>query len=246
MLDVEGLRKTYGAVTAVEDVSFAAADGRITGLLGANGAGKTTTLGMIAGVTRPDAGAVRLDGTPLPQAERRRRIGALHDHKGLYARLTARENIRYFGALHGLAGPDLERRLQRVLALLDLGAVAGRPVAGFSQGERMKVALARALVHDPGTLLLDEPTNGLDVPAVRAFRALLMDLRAQGACIVFSSHVLEDVSALCDTVVVIARGRVVASGEPRDLCQRAGCVSLDEAFMRLTSAAEESRCVPRA
>jgi sodium transport system ATP-binding protein len=246
MVEVEGLRKRYGAVRAVEDVSFVARDGQITGLLGANGAGKTTTLGMIAGVVRPDAGLVRIDGAAPAPLETHRRVGALLDHKGLYARLTARENVRYFGELHGLSGVALGSRVRSVVTLLGIDGIADRPAAGLSQGERMKVALGRALVHDPGTLLLDEPTNGLDVPTVRALRALLAELRAQGRCIVFSSHVLEDVSALCDTLVVLARGRVVATGAPDEICRRAGRVSLDEAFMRLTAPEEEPECVPLA
>jgi len=237
MLEVQGLRKRYGAVTAVDGVSFTAADGRITGLLGANGAGKTTTIGMICGVVTPDAGAVRIDGVTAP-IEMRRRIGALHDQKGLYARLTARENIRYFGELHGLSGGDLEPRVQAVVSRLGLDAVADRKTAGFSQGERLKVALARALVHDPRTLLLDEPTNGLDIPTVRSFRRLLSELRAQGTCIVFSSHVLEDVSAVCDDLVIIAKGRVVASGSQQEICRGTGTASLEDAFMRLSTCEE--------
>ena len=223
MVEVEGLQKRYGAVPAVDGVSFVAPDGRITGLLGANGAGKTTTLGMIGGVVLPDAGAIRIDGARSATAiDMRRRVGALHDHKGMYSRLTARENIRYFGELHGLSGARLEDRVQAVVSLLGLDAIADRPTAGFSQGERMKVALARAIVHDPRNLLLDEPTSGLDVPTVRAFRSLLADLRARGACIIFSSHVLDEVSALCDTVVIIATGRVVAAGQPGEICRSVG------------------------
>jgi len=175
----------------------------------------------------------------------RRRIGALHDHKGLYARLTARENIRYFGELHGLSGAGLDARVEAVMSRLGLDEHADRETAGFSQGERMKVALARALVHEPRTLLLDEPTNGLDIPTVRAVRTLLADMRARGTCIVFSSHVLEEVSALCDRVVVIARGRVVADGGLDEICRQAGTSSLDDAFMRL-SGREVTACLPQA
>jgi sodium transport system ATP-binding protein len=245
MIEVEGLRKRYGAVRAVDDISFVARDGQITGLLGANGAGKTTTLGMIAGIVKPDEGIVRIDGAVPPPVELRRRVGALLDHTGLYARLTARENVGYFGELHGLSGAELDVRVGTVVSLLGLDAIGGRRTAGFSQGERMKVALARALVHDPGTLLLDEPTNGLDVPTVRAFRTLLTGLRAQGKCIVFSSHVLEDVAALCDSLVIVARGRVVASGPLDEICRRAGGGSLEAAFMRLTAAEEVPECAPR-
>lgn len=242
MVEVEGLRKRYGAIQAVDGVSFVAPDGHITGLLGANGAGKTTTLGIMCGVVRPDAGAIRIDETPSAASiDLRRRVGALHDHKGLYSRLTARENIRYFGRLHGLSGSALEHRLDTVLSRLRLDAIADLPTAGFSQGERMKVALGRALVHNPSNLLLDEPTNGLDVPTAHALRTMLVDLRSQGTCIIFSSHVLDDVTALCDTVVLIARGRVVANGSTSEVCRGTGTTTLDAAFMRLSTVTEETR-----
>ena len=245
MIEVEGLHKRYGAVAAVDGVSFVAPDGEITGLLGANGAGKTTTLGMICGVGKPDAGTIRIDGAAAAKIEMRRRLGTLPDHQGIYSRLTARENIRFFGQLHGLSGAGLEDRVQAAVSLLGLVAIADRRTAGFSQGERMKVALARALVHDPPNLLLDEPTNGLDIPTVRALRRLLEDLRARGTCIVFSSHVMEEVSALCDTVVILAGGRVVAAGHPHEICRGTECASLDDAFMRLSNAEEVRVWLPR-
>jgi sodium transport system ATP-binding protein len=245
MIEVEGLHKSYGAVAAVDGVSFVAPDGQITGLLGANGAGKTTTLGMICGVAKPDAGTIRIDGAAAATIEMRRRLGALPDHQGIYSRLTARENIRFFGQLHGLSGARLEDRVQAAVSLLGLVAIADRRTAGFSQGERMKVALARALVHDPPNLLLDEPTNGLDIPTVRTLRRLLEDLRARGTCIVFSSHVMEEVSALCDTVVILAGGRVVAAGHPHEICRGTECASLDDAFMRLSNAEEVPVWLPR-
>ena len=239
MIEVEGLYKRYGAVPAVDGVSFVAPDGKVTGLVGANGAGKTTTLGMICGVVKPDAGTIRIDGAASATSiDTRRRVGVLHDHKGLYSRLTARENIRYFGQLHGLSGAALEDRVQAVVSLLALGSIADRPAAGFSQGERMKVALARALVHEPGNLLLDEPTNGLDIPTVRTLRTLLADLRARGTCIVFSSHVIEEVRALCDKVVIVSRGRVVADGNAAEICRQANRASLEDAFLRLTGCEE--------
>jgi sodium transport system ATP-binding protein len=239
MVEVHGLQKRYGDVTAVRDVSFTAADGRITGLLGANGAGKTTTLGMICGVLRPDAGTIRIDAEDSSARNQgRRRLGALLDHRGLYPRLTARENIRYFGQLHRIPGEDLETRVAGTVALLGLDAVADRRVAGFSEGERLKVALGRVLVHSPGNILLDEPTNGLDVPAVRAFRSLLAALRDRGSCIIFSSHVLAEVGALCDHAVILSRGCVVAQGEPSDICDRTGCTSLEDALVRVSNPTE--------
>ena len=238
MIQVTNVRKRFGAVQAVDGISFTAPDGRITGILGENGAGKTTTLGMICGLVRPDQGSVQLDGDDRSGADRRRRLGALLDHKGLYDRLTARENIAYFGALHGLSGRALEARVQDVLGLLGLEAIADRWTAGYSQGERMKVALGRAIVHSPSHLMLDEPTNGLDIPTVHGIRDILRSMKVRGTCVLFSSHVLEEVRALCDQIVVIARGRVVASGDVSAICRSAGRESLEDAFLALTGRVE--------
>ena len=247
MVEVRDLRKRFGPVTAVDGVSFAAADGQITGLLGENGAGKTTTLAMIGGVLRPDDGSVRLDGADARTSQDgRRQLGALLDHKTLYSRLTARENIRYFGALQGLPAADIDERVSSTLALLGLDGLADRRAGGFSQGERMKVALGRAVVHGPRNLLLDEPTNGLDIPAVRALRGWLRDMRDRGICILFSSHVLEDVRALCDRIVIISKGRVVADGAADAICRHAGCESLEDAFVRLTAPGSVHPCLPTA
>jgi sodium transport system ATP-binding protein len=233
MIEVQGLHKSFGSVVAVEDVSFAAADGVVTGLLGPNGAGKTTTLRLLTALIAPDRGVARVDGIDVqsdPTAARQR-LGVLSDAKGLYPRLTAREHIRYFGELHGLAGPALEARVGSMLELLDMGAIADRRAEGFSTGERTKVALARALVHDPRNVLLDEPTSGLDVMSTRAIRGLIRQLRAQGRCVIFSSHVMQEVAALCDRIVVVARGRVVADGTPDELRARTGKDNLEEAFV---------------
>ena len=234
MIEVRNLRKAFGPVRAVSDVSFRAPNGRITGILGENGAGKTTTLALICGLLRPDEGWVRVGPDDTSPIERRRRLGALLDHKGLYDRLTARENIAYFGRLQGVLPCLLERRVEDVLVQLDLTRVADRRVAGFSQGERMKVALGRALVHSPAHVLLDEPTNGLDIPSVHSLRDVLRRMRDAGTCILFSTHVLDEVRALCDNVVIISRGRVVAQGGPADVCRLAGCPTLEEAFLALT------------
>jgi sodium transport system ATP-binding protein len=233
MIEVRNLHKRFGAVTAVDDVSFRAADGVVTGLLGPNGAGKTTTLRMLTTLIPPERGTALVDGVDVAQdpVAARRRIGVLPDARGLYPRLTAREHVRYFGELHGLADGALEQRCDEMLALLEMGPFADRRVEGFSNGERTKVALARALVHDPRNVLLDEPTNGLDVMSTRAVRALIQKLRAQGRCVLFSSHVMQEVSALCDRIVVIARGRVVADGTPDELRARAGKDNLEEAFV---------------
>ncbi|MET0402520.1 MAG: ATP-binding cassette domain-containing protein [Cystobacter sp.] len=233
MIDVTNLHKRFGAVTAVEDVTFRAEDGLVTGLLGPNGAGKTTTLRMLYSLIRPDRGSVKVDG--LDVAERpldvRRALGVLPDARGLYPRLTAREHVRYSGELHGLSGATLDARIAELVELLDMKDIADRRTEGFSQGERMKVALARALVHGPRNVLLDEPTNGLDVMSTRAVRTLIRRLREQGHCIVFSSHVMQEVAALCDRIVVVARGRVVAEGTPDELRARTGKDNLEEAFV---------------
>ncbi|HEX8826219.1 MAG TPA: ATP-binding cassette domain-containing protein [Archangium sp.] len=233
MIEVTNLHKRFGAVTAVEDVSFRAEDGVVTGLLGPNGAGKTTTLRMLYTLIRPDRGSARIDGLEVAERplEVRRSIGVLPDARGLYPRLTAREHVRYAGELHGLSGATLDKRIDELVELLEMKDIANRRTEGFSQGERMKVALARALVHGPRNVLLDEPTNGLDVMSTRAVRTLIRRLREQGHCVVFSSHVMQEVGALCDRIVVVARGRVVADGTPDELRARTGKDSLEEAFV---------------
>jgi sodium transport system ATP-binding protein len=236
MIRVEGLCKRFGSVAAVDGVGFVAENGAVTGLLGPNGAGKTTTLRMIYALMRPDAGRIQIDDVDAvadPLAGQAR-LGVLPDVSGLYPRLTARENIHYFGELQGLSGAALAARTDALLARLDMRAIADRRTAGFSHGERTKVALARALVHDPPNVLLDEPTNGLDVMSTRAVRDIIRRLRAEGRSVVFSSHVMQEVSALCDTIVVMAQGRIAASGTARELLQRAGRETLEDAFVALT------------
>ncbi len=233
MIEASGLCKRFGAVEAVRDVSFAARDGQITGLLGPNGAGKSTTLRMLYGVLGPDAGRACVDGIDIrgEVSAARARLGVLPHAAGLYQNLTARENVAYFGALHGMARAPLGRRIEALADSLGLGEIIDRRVKGFSQGERIKVALARALVHDPGNLILDEPTNGLDVMAIRSLRSLLVALRDEGRCILFSSHVMQEVAALCDRVVIIGEGRVLADAPPEALRARSGAASLEEAFL---------------
>ena len=235
MIVVDALRKRFGAVDAVRDVSFHAEDGTITGLLGPNGAGKTTTLRMLSGLMRADAGSVRVDGVDVvtDPVGARQRMGILPDSRGLYPRLTPAEHIRYFGRLHGLDGAALEERTSALLQRLALDGLANRRVAGFSQGERTKVALARALVHGPRNILLDEPTNGLDVMSTRAMRQLIRGLRADGCCVIFSSHIMQEVSALCDRIVVIAQGTVRADATPDELRRQTGRSDLEDAFVAL-------------
>lgn len=243
MIEVVNLAKQFGDVHAVRDLSFQARDGAITGLLGSNGAGKTTTLRMICGVLTPQTGCVQIDSRtvydPLPQ---KRNVGALLDHTGLYSRLTTRENLEYFGRLHGLVPEALKERVEHLCTILGLDSIADRRTAGFSQGERMKTALARAMIHSPQNLVLDEPTSGLDVPSVRSLRAFLRRARNKGTCIVFSSHVLDEVRTLCDHVVIMEKGSVIAQGSPDELCGRAGSASLEDAFVHFIGRTETLPC----
>jgi sodium transport system ATP-binding protein len=244
MLEVENLHKAFrtktGVVRAVDGVSFRAADGEITGLLGPNGAGKTTTLRMLYTLMAPDRGAIRVDGIDVatdPTAARRR-LGVLPDARGLYKRLTCRENIAYFGRLHGMAEAEIARRTDELVAALDMAEIADRRTEGFSQGQRTKTAIARALVHDPRNVILDEPTNGLDVMTTRALREFLKRLRAEGRCVLFSSHVMQEVAALCDRIVIVAHGRVVANGTAEELRAATGEANLEDAFVKAIGSAE--------
>jgi sodium transport system ATP-binding protein len=235
MIRVDSIRKRFGTVMAVDGVSFEARDGAITGLLGPNGAGKTTTLRMLYAVMRPDDGRIQVDSVDAIESpqDAQTRLGVLPDGFGLYPRLTAREHIEYFGELHGITGAPLQKRAAELIDLLDMGGIADRRTGGFSHGERTKVALARALVHDPQNVLLDEPTNGLDVMSTRAVRHIVRTLRDQGRCVLFSSHVMQEVSALCDSIIVIASGRVVAHGTPNELRHQTGQDNLEDAFVAL-------------
>ena len=240
MIEATGLRKHFGTVTAVRDVSLRALDGRITGLLGPNGAGKSTTLRMLYTVIAPESGDALVDSVSIVSQplEARRRMGVLPHNAGIYPHLTARENVEYFGSLHGLNRNDCAARTNELIPLLEMDEFADRTAKGFSQGQRIKTALARALIHRPRNVLLDEPTNGLDVMAVRSLRRLLSKLRDEGHCVLFSSHVMQEVGALCDDVVVIAHGTVVATGTPEELRQRTGESSLEDAFVRLIGTGE--------
>jgi len=232
MISVRDLQKRFGDVRALSGLSFEARDGEIAGLLGSNGAGKTTALRIICGVLRPDSGSVHIDGicgTDAPMAAQQK-LGAILDHNGLYVRLTAREHLAYFAELHG-APP---RRVEETLAMLGMESIANRRSVGFSQGERMKTVLGRALVHGPRNIILDEPTNGLDIPAVRALRDTLKRFRDQGACVLLSSHVMEEVRTLCDKVLIVAGGRQVAYGTAEEVQQQGGGESFEDAYVRLT------------
>ena len=240
MIELSDLRKTFGAVKAVDGVSFTARDGEITGLLGPNGAGKTTTLRMLYTLMKPETGHISVDGVDIAKDPdgARRKLGVLPDARGLYKRLTARENIEYFGRLHGLDESTLKQRTDALIASLGIEDIAGRRTEGFSNGQRVKTAIARALVHDPRNVLLDEPTNGLDVMATRALRKFMLQLRAEGRCVLFSSHIMQEVAALCDRIVVIAKGRVVAQGTADELRALTGESNLEDAFVKVIGSEE--------
>jgi sodium transport system ATP-binding protein len=233
MIELVDVTKSYGAVQALRGVSWRADDGVITGVLGPNGAGKTTSLRIAAGLLPPDSGHANVDGVgardePLTV---RKNVGALPHAHGLYPRLTAREHVRYFGRLHGVDEKTLAARIEELADTLDMLEFIDRRTDGFSQGQKLKVAIARMLVHQPKNVILDEPTAGLDVKATRALRDLIRALKAEGRCVVFSSHVMQEVVALCDRVVVIAHGKVTASGTPDDLLRITGKTSLEDAFV---------------
>ena len=244
MIEVNDLHKSFasktGTVRAVQGVSFSARDGEITGLLGPNGAGKTTTLRMLYTLMSPESGSVSIDGfDSVRDAETvRRRLGVLPDARGIYKRLTARENIAYFGRLHGMSDADIARRTAELSKALDMDDVLDRQTEGFSQGQRTKTAIARALVHDPRNVILDEPTNGLDVMTTRGLRDFLRQLRAEGRCVIFSSHIMQEVAALCDRIVVIAQGKVMAQGTPDELRAQTGEENLEDAFVKAIGSEE--------
>lgn len=241
MIEVKQVAKSFGEIKAVQDVSFQANDGEITGLLGPNGAGKSTTIRMLYGLLQPDQGEVLIDGMVVAENpnEARKQIGALPDAYGLYPRLTARENIRYFAKLQGMKGKELERRLDELEDILDMKDITSRRVDGFSQGQRMKVSIARAIVHRPKHVILDEPTNGLDVMTTRAMRKLILSMKEDGCCVLFSSHIMQEVASLCDKIVIIADGRVVADGDVEQIRSITGEQDLEDAFVRLVIGDEE-------
>jgi sodium transport system ATP-binding protein len=234
MIQVKDLHKSFGDVKAVRGVSFTAEDGKITGLLGPNGAGKSTTLRALYTVLTPDSGSAIIDGVDVvsdPLAARRR-IGTLPHGSGLYPHLTARENIAYYARLYGMQADVIGARVQTVIEQLDIAEFADRRTKGFSQGQRTKVSLARSLVHEPQNVILDEPSNGLDVMATRSLRALIRQLRAAGKCVLFSSHVMQEVAALCDEIVIIAAGKVALHDSPNGIRNATGCEDLEEAFVK--------------
>jgi sodium transport system ATP-binding protein len=240
MIEVHDVRKQFGAVQALGGVSFCARDRQITALLGPNGAGKTTLLRLLVGLLKRDQGTIAVDGVDPardPMAVRRN-IGFLTDQFGLYERLSTREYLAYFGELNGMTGSAIKRRIDEVSELLDLADILERRSKGFSQGQRIKVALARTLLHRPRHLLLDEPSRGLDVMSTRALRRALIALREDGCCVIMATHVMQEVSHLCDDVIVIAKGHTVAQGSPLELCERTGIATLEDAFVSLVGTEE--------
>lgn len=233
MIQVQGLSKSFGKIKAVQNVTFSAPDGQITGLLGPNGAGKSTTLRMLYTLLKPESGSAQIDGFDVRESplEVQRRIGVLADARGLYSRLTSRENVRYYGRLHGLEGEALEKQINSLMSLLDMQSIADRRTEGFSTGEKLKVAIARTLVHNPRNVLLDEPTNGLDVMSTRAMRQFVLRLRDEGKCVLFTSHIMQEVAALCNQIVIISRGAVAAYGTPDELRKQTGRENLEDAFV---------------
>ena len=244
MINVNDLHKSFkaktGTVHAVQGVSFTAHDGEITGLLGPNGAGKTTSLRMLYTLMSPDSGSISIDGfsTETQSYEVRTRLGVLPDARGVYKRLTARENITYFGRLHGMSDQLINERTERLVKALGMEEFIDRQCEGFSQGQRTKTAIARALIHDPKNVILDEPTNGLDVMTTRGLREFLLQLKAEGRCVIFSSHIMQEVAALCDRIVVIAHGKVMANGTPDEIRAQTGEANLEEAFVKVIGSEE--------
>tara|TARA_R110002072_G_scaffold1780_10_gene14798 strand:+ start:19884 stop:20603 length:720 start_codon:yes stop_codon:yes gene_type:complete len=235
MIEVNQLKKSFGQIKAVDDVSFTARDGQVTGILGPNGAGKSTTLRIIYGLLKQDAGQAYVDGIDI-QSQRlqaQQRMGVLPDSHGLYARLSAREHIQYFGQLQQVPGELLEQRTNELIRLLDMENIADRRTEGFSLGERMKVCLCRAMIHEPHNILLDEPTNGLDVMTTRTVREIISELKSRGVTVLFSSHLMHEVNRLCDQIVIISNGKVVSSGTADEIRAAAGDDNLEDAFVKL-------------
>lgn len=242
MIQVSDVKKYYsdGAVKAADGVTFTCPDGQITGLLGPNGAGKTTTLRMIAGLIKPMSGSVRIDGIDVSREPQKARsvLGVQSDMTGVYPRLTTREQLAYYGRFYGLRGKELDDRVNFIIKLLEMQEIADRRAEGFSRGQRQKIVIGRALVHDPHNIIMDEPTNGLDVMAVRETRDTIRHFRDEGRCVLFSTHYMDEAERLCDHIAIIVLGKIVASGSPAELMQRTGKDNLEDAFVDLAGGAE--------
>ncbi|MCY7389699.1 MAG: ATP-binding cassette domain-containing protein [Burkholderiales bacterium] len=242
MIEVKDLRKQFGSVKAVDGVTFTGKSGAITGLLGPNGAGKTTAIRMIGTLIAIDSGAASIDGIDVATDADGARCacGLLTDSRGVYTRMTARENIRYYAELRGVEAARSEKTLARFVDWLDMKDILDRRTEGFSQGERMKVAIVRALIHEPANVILDEPTNGLDVMSTRALRELIKRLKSDGQTVMFSSHVMQEVAALCDEIIIISHGRVTAQGTTEQLMEMSGKNNLEDAFIALSDVSQSA------
>ena len=240
MIKVKNLYKSFGKVEAVKGISFEVRDGEITGLLGPNGAGKTTTLRMLYSLLPPDKGEIRIDGLDptLDAMAIKRTLGVVPDSRGLYTRMSAWENIAYYGELHGMNRNDIKSRIKELVDTLDMSDFIERRTEGFSQGQRVKVAIARAMIHKPQTVMLDEPSNGLDVMSTRALRRYILDLKNAGHSVILSTHIMQEVAALCDRIVIIANGQIAADGTAEELLEKSGCSSLEDAFVQLIGTEE--------
>jgi sodium transport system ATP-binding protein len=240
MIKVSNLHKSFGKVKAVRGISFKVRDGEITGLLGPNGAGKTTTLRMLYSLLPPDEGEIRIDGlNPTKDAMAiKRTLGVVPDSRGLYTRMSARENVAYYGQLHGMSAKDINTGIEELVETLDMADFIERRTEGFSQGQRVKVAIARAMIHRPQTVMLDEPSNGLDVMSTRALRRYILSLKNAGHSVILSTHIMQEVAALCDRIVIIANGQIAADGTAEELMQKSGCDSLEDAFVHLIGSEE--------
>jgi len=233
----EGLEKKLGANQVLRGISFEAQAGEIFGLLGPNGAGKTTTLRVICTLLAPDAGSVAVLGfdTRRDSREVRRRVGVVTAEIGIYPRLSARENITYFAQLSGVSNGSLKADVDAVIEKLDMGAFASQRAESLSSGQKQKVAIARAIVHDPPVLMFDEPTSNLDVLASRDIREFMVEAKGRGKCVIFSTHVLHDAERLCDRVTIIHQGKLVVSGSTSEV--RGTHRDLEDAFLSLVEAA---------
>lgn len=242
MIEVKNLHKSFADIHAVNDLSFEARNGEVLGLIGHNGAGKTTTFRIVAGLLKPDRGHTAVDGFDC-QSERleaQRRLGILPDVRGLYPRLTGREHIMYYGRLHGLVGEALERRVDALMDRLGMGDFGHRRCKGYSRGQELKVALARALVHEPQNMIFDEPTNGLDVTSSRNVHELIREMRNQGRSIIISSHIMSEVARLCDRLVIMADGALLMQGSPEALLRRTGRATLEDIFLAASASGKEA------
>ena len=236
MISVSNVNKSFGRSHVIRDVSFEAAEGRITGFLGANGSGKTTTMRLISTILRPDSGSICVDGADVvrsPDAARRN-LGVLFGGDvALYNRLTAWENILYFAKLQGMSDAQAEQRIRILSNLLDMDRYLFKRVAGFSRGMRQKVSFAKAIVHDPSTILLDEPSTGLDIYSIRDVQDFILTCKAQGKTVLVSTHNMHEIERLCDDIVIIADGRIVRNGRKEDILAAEGTDDVMEMFFRI-------------